>query len=104
MTVSNLKSIRFLDICSMRTKVSWASSLPFLSFQRNATHTSSSSPGLRESQITSSTSDLSYHIIEAGHKGSPFILLPHGFPELAYSWRKVMPSLAKAGYYVVAFD
>ncbi|KAK3167335.1 hypothetical protein OEA41_010462 [Lepraria neglecta] len=61
-------------------------------------------PGLRESQITSSASDLSYHIIEAGHKGSPLVLLLHGFPELAYSWRKVMPSLAKAGYYVVAFD
>jgi pimeloyl-ACP methyl ester carboxylesterase len=61
-------------------------------------------PGLRESQITSSASELSYHIIEAGIKGSPLILLLHGFPELAYSWRKVMPSLEKAGYYIVAFD
>jgi len=61
-------------------------------------------PGLRESQITSSASDLSYHVIEAGDKGSPLLLLLHGFPELAYSWRKIMPSLAKAGYYVVAFD
>jgi pimeloyl-ACP methyl ester carboxylesterase len=31
-------------------------------------------------------------------------LLLHGFPELAYSWRKVMPSLAAAGYHVVAPD
>jgi len=31
-------------------------------------------------------------------------LLLHGFPELAYSWRKVMPSLAAAGYYVIAPD
>ena len=60
--------------------------------------------GLRESQITSSASDLSYHIIEAGYKGSPLVLLLHGFPELAYSWCKVMPFLAKAGYYVVTFD
>jgi pimeloyl-ACP methyl ester carboxylesterase len=28
----------------------------------------------------------------------------HGFPELAYSWRKVMPSLAAAGYHVIAPD
>ena len=62
------------------------------------------SPTLLESQITSSASDLSYHVIEGGTKGNPLILLLHGFPELAYSWRKVMPSLAEAGFYVVAFD
>lgn len=61
-------------------------------------------PTLWESQITSSASDLSYHVIEGGMKGNPLILLLHGFPELAYSWRKVMPSLAEAGFYVVAFD
>ena len=32
------------------------------------------------------------------------MLLLHGFPELAYSWRKVMLPLAEAGYYVVAPD
>jgi pimeloyl-ACP methyl ester carboxylesterase len=31
-------------------------------------------------------------------------LLLHGFPELAFSWRKVMPALAEAGYHVVAPD
>jgi pimeloyl-ACP methyl ester carboxylesterase len=30
--------------------------------------------------------------------------LLHGFPELAYSWRKVMPDLAAAGYHVIAPD
>ncbi|KAL8907306.1 MAG: hypothetical protein Q9207_001483 [Kuettlingeria erythrocarpa] len=59
---------------------------------------------IQERQLTSSASDLSYHVIEAGSKGSPLLLLLHGFPELAYSWRKIMPSLAQAGYYVVAFD
>jgi pimeloyl-ACP methyl ester carboxylesterase len=46
------------------------------------------------------------HILEAGAPGPrrPTILLLHGFPELAYSWRKVMPALAEAGYYVVAPD
>ena len=32
------------------------------------------------------------------------MLLLHGFPELAYSWRKVMLPLAAAGYHVVAPD
>nr|WP_294507758.1 alpha/beta fold hydrolase [uncultured Rhodopila sp.] len=32
------------------------------------------------------------------------MLLLHGFPELAYSWRKIMPALAEAGFYVIAPD
>jgi pimeloyl-ACP methyl ester carboxylesterase len=32
------------------------------------------------------------------------VLLLHGFPELAYSWRKVMLPLAAAGFHVVAPD
>ena len=32
------------------------------------------------------------------------MLLIHGFPELAYSWRHVMLPLAKAGYHVIAPD
>jgi pimeloyl-ACP methyl ester carboxylesterase len=31
-------------------------------------------------------------------------LLLHGFPEIAYSWRKVLPRLAAAGFHVVAPD
>ena len=44
------------------------------------------------------------HMLEAGDPGRPCVLLLHGFPELAYSWRKVMPALADAGYYVIAPD
>jgi pimeloyl-ACP methyl ester carboxylesterase len=49
---------------------------------------------------------LSMHVLEAGsdQPERPCVLLLHGFPELAYSWRKVMPALAEAGYYVVAPD
>lgn len=49
---------------------------------------------------------LRMHVLEAGEAGSgrPLILLVHGFPEIAYSWRKVMPALAAAGYHVVAPD
>ncbi|NOU06710.1 MAG: alpha/beta fold hydrolase [Hyphomicrobiaceae bacterium] len=35
---------------------------------------------------------------------TPVLLLLHGFPELAYSWRKIMPALAASGYHVIAPD
>ena len=44
------------------------------------------------------------HVLEAGDARHPCVLLLHGFPELAYSWRKVMPALAGAGFYVLAPD
>ena len=46
------------------------------------------------------------HVLEAGYQaeGRPCLLLLHGFPELAYSWRKVMLPLAAAGFHVVAPD
>jgi len=49
---------------------------------------------------------LRMHVLEAGfeEQGRPCLLLLHGFPELAYSWRKVMLPLAAAGYHVVAPD
>src|SRR3977135_2320114 len=49
---------------------------------------------------------LRMHVLEAGYetKGRPCVLLLHGFPELAFSWRKVMPDLAAAGYHVIAPD
>ncbi|MCH5376937.1 MAG: alpha/beta hydrolase, partial [Planctomycetes bacterium] len=49
---------------------------------------------------------LRLHVLEAGYErgARPGILLLHGFPELAYSWRKVMIPLAKAGFHVFAPD
>jgi pimeloyl-ACP methyl ester carboxylesterase len=47
---------------------------------------------------------LNVHLLEAGTHGRPCLLLLHGFPEIAYSWRRVMPALADAGYYVIAPD
>jgi len=35
--------------------------------------------------------------------GDPVVLL-HGFPELAYSWRFQIPALVDAGYRVISFD
>jgi pimeloyl-ACP methyl ester carboxylesterase len=49
---------------------------------------------------------LEVHVLEAGFEraGRPLALLLHGFPDLAYGWRHVMPILADAGYHVVAPD
>jgi pimeloyl-ACP methyl ester carboxylesterase len=43
-------------------------------------------------------------IVEAGPADAPLVILAHGFPELAYSWRHQIPALADAGYHVVAPD
>jgi pimeloyl-ACP methyl ester carboxylesterase len=61
--------------------------------------------GIR-SRFLDGINGLRVHILEAGHEtpSRPLVLLLHGFPELAYSWRKVMPPLAAAGFHVVAPD
>jgi pimeloyl-ACP methyl ester carboxylesterase len=61
--------------------------------------------GIR-SRLVDNSNGLKMHVLEAGFGDSarPCILLLHGFPELAYSWRKVMLPLADAGFYVVAPD
>jgi pimeloyl-ACP methyl ester carboxylesterase len=61
--------------------------------------------GIR-SRVVRSINGLAIHVLEAGFdtSGRRCILLLHGFPELAYSWRKIMLPLAAAGYYVVAPD
>lgn len=49
---------------------------------------------------------LTVHFLEAGfeEKGRPCVLLLHGFPEMAYCWRKQLLPLANAGFHVVAPD
>jgi pimeloyl-ACP methyl ester carboxylesterase len=62
-------------------------------------------PAIR-SRFMANINGLRVHVLEAGFEaeGRPLILLLHGFPELAYSWRKVMAPLAAAGFHVVAPD
>jgi len=61
--------------------------------------------GIR-SRFVHDINGLRMQILEAGFEsqGRPCVLLLHGFPELAYSWRKVMVPLASAGFHVVAPD
>jgi pimeloyl-ACP methyl ester carboxylesterase len=63
-------------------------------------------PASIRSRFIEGINGLSMHILEAGFRAEarPLVLLLHGFPEIAYSWRKVMPALAEAGYHVVAPD
>src|SRR5436853_888253 len=60
-------------------------------------------PGIR-SRFVDGINGLRMHVLEAGDRGRPCVLLLHGFPELAYSWRKAMLPLASAGFHVVAPD
>ena len=46
--------------------------------------------------------DIDLAVYELG-EGPPIILI-HGFPELAYSWRHQLPALAGAGYRAIAPD
>src|SRR5260370_1160113 len=63
-------------------------------------------PSTIRSRTIDNITGLSMHVLEAGFetRGRPCLLLLHGFPELAFSWRKVMPVLAAAGYHVIAPD
>jgi len=62
-------------------------------------------PGIR-SRFVSEVNGLRVHVLEAGFETAdrPLVLLLHGFPEIAYSWRRVMLPLAAAGFHVVAPD
>jgi pimeloyl-ACP methyl ester carboxylesterase len=61
--------------------------------------------GIR-SRFVSGINGLTMHVLEAGFEteNRPCVLLLHGFPDLAYSWRKVMLPLAAAGFHVIAPD
>ena len=61
--------------------------------------------GIR-ARFVNNVNGIRMHVLEAGFEGErrPAILLVHGFPELAYSWRKVMLPIAAAGYHVIAPD
>ena len=58
------------------------------------------------SRFADDVNGLRVHFLEAGFEDNarPTVVLLHGFPELAYSWRRVMPVLAEAGFHVIAPD
>ena len=60
--------------------------------------------------MTTSTTDVpgtggvTLRVTEAGDPSNPTVVLCHGFPELAYSWRHQIGPLVEQGYHVVAPD
>lgn len=65
------------------------------------------SPSIRQRQIdltAEPSCGLNIFILEAGDPACPLILLFHGYPELAYTWRKIIFPLAAHGFHVVAPD
>ena len=72
----------------------------------NAGYGGAALPAGVRARLVDNRNGLAMHVLEAGfdEPDRPCVLLLHGFPEIAYSWRRVMPALAAAGYRVVAPD
>jgi pimeloyl-ACP methyl ester carboxylesterase len=64
--------------------------------------------GVNSSYVdTTTTCGLLFHVLSSGYDPShqkPLILLVHGAPELAFTWRHIIAPLAEQGYHVVAPD
>jgi pimeloyl-ACP methyl ester carboxylesterase len=94
------------DSATVPSAATWQAS----EFEQAANTIEPYSPALLPSGIRSrfveNVNGLRIHVLEAGFGvgGRPCVLLLHGFPELAYSWRKVMPAIAAAGFHVIAPD
>lgn len=61
--------------------------------------------GIR-SRIVDNNNGVKMHVLEAGFEEpkKPCVVLLHGFPELAYTWRNQLLPLARAGFHVIAPD
>ena len=46
------------------------------------------------------TNGIELEVFQAGQGGTPIVLC-HGWPELAYSWRYQIPALVAAGYHCI---
>ena len=46
------------------------------------------------------TNGIELEVFQSGQGGTPIVLC-HGWPELAYSWRYQIPALVKAGYHCI---
>jgi len=80
--------------------------VPAMGKNRNVEYGQDTLPlGIRSRRINNNNG-VTMHILEAGFESAkrPCVVLLHGFPELAYSWRKQLLPLAQAGFHVVAPD
>jgi pimeloyl-ACP methyl ester carboxylesterase len=56
------------------------------------------------SQLTAPATGLTFDVEQAGPADGPLVLLLHGFPQTADSWRHTLPALGAAGCHAVAPD
>jgi pimeloyl-ACP methyl ester carboxylesterase len=58
------------------------------------------------SRLVDTRNNVVLHVLESGFEtpDKPCVVLLHGFPELAYSWRNQLLPLSQAGFHVVAPD
>ena len=61
-------------------------------------------PADRVEHLRIPTNGIELHAVAAGPDDGPLVILLHGFPEFWYGWRHQIPTLARAGYRVVAPD
>ncbi|MER9656540.1 alpha/beta hydrolase [Mesorhizobium sp. M0152] len=59
---------------------------------------------MRSSPTAGEANGVRLHYVIGGPADGPMVVLLHGWPQTWYTWRNVMPALAKAGYNVVAID
>ena len=72
----------------------------------NMNHIVENLPKGIKSKVINDINGLDIHYLESGEnkENSELIVLLHGFPELSFSWRKILPVLSDNGYHVVAPD
>ncbi len=72
----------------------------------NMNHIVENLPKGIKSKVINDINGLDIHYLESGEnkENSELIVLLHGFPELSFSWRKILPILSDNGYHVVAPD
>ena len=106
-----MRAIAAATACSAAPSVVVSSSKANNSFNaigknRNVEYGQDTLPlGIRSRRIDNHNG-VKMHILEAGFEapGQPCVVLLHGFPELAYSWRNQLLPLAEAGFHVIAPD
>ena len=58
--------------------------------------------GIRQRRMV--TNGVELDVLESGPDNGPLIVLSHGFPELAWSWRHQLRALGEAGWHAIAPD
>jgi pimeloyl-ACP methyl ester carboxylesterase len=58
--------------------------------------------GIRQRRMTVNGMELD--VLESGPDDGPLVVLSHGFPELAWSWRHQLKALGEAGWHAIAPD